>query len=286
MFKKVLTFVLGICLIIPCAIMFTGCGKKDNPGEVWDGAYLEVSQAENGVITIETAEELAGLAKSVNEGNNYAGITIKLTQDMDLANREWTPIGYGMSSYVGEIETGFQFRGIFDGQNHTIKNLKISMFNQGGNVEGTSAGVALFGQIYDAEIKNLNVDRANVRGNHYVAAVAGFSVDSNITNCHVQNAEINCVYSNADESGDKASTVVGHFAKGLLEGSSATISNCSADDSTVKADRDAGQVVGCLANGATSTENNADQVVVSWNQSGSTEKSNDNINNTIVGRVA
>ena len=288
MFKRILTYMLGFCLIVPAVFMLSACkDKTNNSGEVWDGTLLEVSQAENGVITIETAEELAGLAKSVNEGNNYAGITIKLTRDMDLTNKEWTPIGYGMSNYIGDVETGYQFRGIFDGQNHTIKNLKITTFNLGGNLEGTSAGVALFGQIYNAEIKNLKIDNANVQGNHYVAAVAGFSVDSNITNCHVKNAEINCVYTNADESGDKAGAVVGHFAKGILEESSATISNCSANDSTVKADRDAGQVVGCLSGGATNSSNTANKVVVSWNQSGSTEgKSNTNIRNDIVGRIA
>ncbi len=286
--KRFLTFMLGICLIIPCAFMFSACGdKKDSDDEIWDGSHVAVSEAENGVIVIDTAEELAGLAKSVNSGNDYEGITIKLARDIDLANKEWTPIGYGMSNYMGEIESGYQFRGIFDGQNHTIDNLKITTFNRGGLVQGTSAGVGLFGQIYQAEVKNLNVEDANVKGNHYVGAIVGFSVDSNITNCHVDDAIIDCVYSNADESGDKAGAVVGHFAKGIYNASVATILNCSAEDCIVKADRDAGQVIGCLSNGATNTDNTAEEVTVSWNQSGSTPgKSNTNINNTVVGRIS
>ncbi len=288
MFKRILTLMLGICLIIPCALLFSACGDKpDEKTEMWDGSVVEVSEAVDGVITIDTAEELAGLAKSVNQGNTYEGVTIKLACDMDLLNKEWTPIGYGASNYLGTVETGYQFRGIFDGQNHTIDNLKISKFNLGGIVEGASAGVALFGQIYQAEIKNLEVEDADIQGNHYVGVIAGFSIDSKITNCHVEDATVNCIYSNGDESGDKAGAVVGHFAKGIYEASVAAITNCSADDCMVKADRDAGQIIGCLSNGATNTDNVASDVQVLWNQSGSTEgKSNTNITNGIVGRVA
>ena len=47
------------------------------------------------MIVITTAEELAGLAKAVNLGTDFKGITIKLAADIDLANFEWAPIGYG-----------------------------------------------------------------------------------------------------------------------------------------------------------------------------------------------
>lgn len=287
--KKLLTFMLGICLIIPCAFMFSGCKDDDPKMEIWDGTKIEVSESVNGVITIETAEELAGLAEAVYEGNTFEGKTIKLTCDIDLANQEWFPIGYGTSNGLGQIDStaGAQFRGIFDGQNHTINNLKITTFDIGGyGSETASAGVGLFGNIYGAEIKNLNIDDAKVVGNHFVGALVGFSIGSNITNCRVEDAEINCTYDNVDDSGDKAGAIVGFFSLG----ESATISGCSAEECLVKADRDAGQLIGCLNGGAIQTNNRVEEVSVVWNQSGSHvldyEKDGTNINNSIVGRIA
>ena len=86
----------SVSLLIPCVLSLTGCNKDNRDKiETWDGTVGEVSEAVDGIITIDTAEELAGLAKKVNEGTNYSGYTIKLAVDMDLKNREWMPIGYG-----------------------------------------------------------------------------------------------------------------------------------------------------------------------------------------------
>jgi len=291
--KKILTGALAFGLVVPCVFAISACGNKEKL-ETWNGKVVAVSEAENNVISIETAEELAGLAKSVNEGNNYEGITIKLTRDMDLKNKEWTPIGYGTSNYLGVIESGKQFKGIFDGQNHVIKNLKITEFSLGGLTDATkSTGVGLFGQIYQAEVKNLKINNAKVHSNHFTGALVGFSVDSNISNCQVEKVTVESIFANdGEESGDKAGAVVGHFAQGTYTDSSATISNCNAKNSTVRADRDAGQVIGCLSNNATSTDNTAENVVVEWNESSSGKveegynKANTNITQDIVGRIA
>ena len=286
--KKIWKSLLATSLAIPFTISIGGCGKDDDSKmETWDGTIQEVSAAENGVITIDTAEELAGLAKKVNEGTTYNGYTIKLAADMDLDNKEWTPIGYGTSNYAGEIETGAFFDGLFDGQNHTIYNLKITSFDKGGiGATDAATGVAFIGH-NRGEIKNLTIDTADVNGNHYVGVISGFNVDATITNCHVKNSKVNNVYDNIDDSGDKAGAIAGHFAKGILQESVASLTNCSVENTTIKADRDAGQVVGCLANGATQSNNTATNVEVSWNESGTTEgKSNTNITDDIVGRIA
>lgn len=288
--KKFWKTLLTTSLVVPCAFSLTGCGKEmpEEPTmETWDGTISDVSEQVDGVITIETAEELAGVAKKVNEGTSYKGITIKLTVDMDLNSKEWTPIGYGTSNGLGVIESGKPFEGTFDGNNHTIYNLKITTFSNGGlGNENASSGVAFIGH-NRGTIKNLTIDNATVEGNHYVAAISGFGIDATITNCHVKNANINAKYSNSDESGDKAGAVIAYLSTGLLEESNASITNSSAKDSIVKADRDAGQVIGCLAGNATQTGNSANNVSVSWNESGNTaNKSNTNISNDIVGRVA
>ena len=291
--KKILSFLIAICLVIPCAITLVACKDKEPKMETWDGTVAEVSAAVENVITIETAEELAGLAKEVKEGNSFAGTTIKLTCDMDLKEKEWTPIGFGSSGGTGIMEGDSKpFDGIFDGQNHTIYNLKITNF-VGGAVEDTTAssGVGLFGHVRGV-IKNITVEDAEVKGNHYVAAVVGFATGAEIDNCHAIDVEISCIYKNSDESGDKAGAVLGFIANSAYENSA--VKNCTAKDSEVDADRDAGKVIGCVATNnygtsttATNTNNTAgNDVEVEYNETGKnvSAKSGYNITNDIVGR--
>ena len=87
--------------------------------DVWDGTIAEGFAAGSGTeadpYLIATGAQLAYLAKSVNEGNAYSGQVIALAADVDLNDREWTPIGNGNAP----------FDGIFDGKNHSISNLSI-----------------------------------------------------------------------------------------------------------------------------------------------------------------
>ena len=250
--KRLLSFVLSICLIIPCMFVISGCKKEKTNNEtanidIWDGSIVEVSSAVNGVIDIDSAEEFAGLAKSVNNGTSYKNTTIKLTIDLDLCNREWTPIGFGASGGAEDIfmdGNSVPFDGIFDGGDHTVYNLKVSKFNGGGLHENSASGVGLFGHILHSEIKNLKIKKANIEGNHYVGAVVGFGFGSTISNCHVVDSYILCQYNNIDESGDKAGAVVGHLQNSYYK--NAIITNCSAYTSVVSADRDAGRILGCL----------------------------------------
>lgn len=290
--NKILSFMLVLCLIIPCTVMFAGCKDKDDKVTIdtWDGTIATVSEAINNVITIETAEELAGLAKSVNEGTTYEGITVKLVCDIDLANREWTPIGYGSSSVDDTLDVdSFAFKGVFDGKDHTIKNLKITTFVGGSETADAATGVGLFGLIHGATIKDLEIEKAVVKGNHYVGAAVGFARASILNDVDVEDVAITCTYKGGNEEGDKAGAVIGYIGNTMASNSSVT--NCSAEDSTVEAARDAGQVIGCQStddNGTgtvtTQSNNEAENVVVTDNNSNN-DNINDNIKNDIVGRV-
>lgn len=293
--NKILSFVLALCLIIPCALVFTACDKDKDPKakvDAWDGSTVTVSEAVENVITIETAEELAGLAKSVNEGNTYEGVTIKLTSDLNLKNKEWKPIGYGSSSGYGLMDADSKaFKGVFDGQDHTIYNLKITTFVGGGIGSNEAAsGIGLFGHTYGATIKNLDVEKATVTGNHFVGTIVGFAIGTTIEDVDVEDVAISCVYLNADESGDKAGAIVGWLGNNSTD--SASMIDCSAEDSTVNAARDAGQVIGCMVSGTyssntttTQSDNSAENVVVTDNNETQNTANNDNIKNEIVGRV-
>lgn len=104
--------------------------NAENAADVWAGA-----DAEDGIDTswynanetefkINTAAELAGLAKLVNDGTNFSGKTIKLAKDIDLGDKEWTPIGNGNNS--------FAFSGTFDGDGYTISGLNVPDTNAPG----------------------------------------------------------------------------------------------------------------------------------------------------------
>lgn len=74
-------------------------------------------------FTLNSASQLAGLARLTITGtDNFQGKTILLANDISLAGYDWTPIGetgsYGDSSKA--------FRGIFDGQGHTISDMKCN----------------------------------------------------------------------------------------------------------------------------------------------------------------
>lgn len=220
-----------------------------------------MSEPEENVITISTAGQLAMLAKNVNDsnGNDYAGYTIRLANSIDLLNREWTPIGYG---YVGTDMPSF--KGIFDGCGFTISNLKITKFAKGGSVfvDGVpvgSAGVGLFGYINSGTVKNLKVDNAVIEGNHYTSALVGYFHLGTILDCKVLNASVNCVYLNDEESGDKAGIICGYASGGNFE-------RCSAENCVVKADRNAGQLIGFGADPSV-IDCEVTQVSVEWNHS-------------------
>jgi hypothetical protein len=89
------------------------------------------------VINITNAVQLQAMAN--NSGRYY-----KLANDIDLTGFDWTPIA--------------NFRGIFDGQGHTIKNLTIVK-----TYSNMSKNVGLFDTIGSTSIiKNLNLLNASV----------------------------------------------------------------------------------------------------------------------------
>ena len=126
---------------------------------------------------------------------------------------------------------------------------------------------------------------AVVRGNYATAVIAGFNCGVVIEKCTVKNASVSCIYANAEESGDKAGLIAGYVSS---RNGGSQIKNCKAYDSTVDADRDAGKLIGGMAAATTQTSNTATRVSVTWNESGKniTAKTNTNIKNEIVGRVA
>ena len=150
-----------------CAGGFIPTQNADGTYGVKEGAdgYVE---DENGNVTISTAEGLFYFAKKVNAGNNFAGKTVTLANNIDLNNEKWTPIGiYGTQATW--------FKGTFDGQNHAVTGLKVE--------ESRKNGVGFFSKVYTGTIKNLTVEGSvSAPGCTYVGGIVGHGY-ATITNC-------------------------------------------------------------------------------------------------------
>ena len=124
----------------------------------------ESTNPDEKTVTISTPEALAAFAQAVNKGTSYKGYTVRLTDDLNLGNQAWTPIG----------KSGSAFEGTFDGQGHTISNLLVK--------RPSSSDVGLFGFTQSGELKNFTLHNAVVKGYLDVGAIAGTPHTSKMTN--------------------------------------------------------------------------------------------------------
>ena len=229
------------------------CPLSSHAVSVWDGSIdtdWETDMDGNYLIT--SAAELAGLAQVVNEntlvyqanteyhafyGN---GMTFVLTDDIDLNNRAWNPIGYlAKDNLVNTNRVKRMFQGTFDGQGHIISNCNASVDNVGGG-SGNSrkVTVGVFGAINGATIKNLGVMNSTffVESNsyeNYGGAIVGWMENgSTILNCSSVNNSI--TVSSPWKLGVKYGTARAGGIAGSSEGS--TITDSAAAGNSVNAD--------------------------------------------------
>lgn len=149
-------------------------------GTVWDGTTEVVNAADN-VIHIQNPKQLAYIAQQTKAGKTYEGVTIFLDADLDLGNVNWMPIG----------NITYPFKGSFEGNNHTVKNLSIK----------TNTGVddfGLFGYCQNSVIQNLTVNSVYIKVNKYTASsridgygsIVGFADGIHLENIHVSDIYI------------------------------------------------------------------------------------------------
>lgn len=260
---------------------FIGCQPGDQNNYIYesdtDVTTFTLTLSNNSVeedpantVRIGTVAELKAFKDAVNvSGNSYSGKTIKLTADIDLKGEAWEPIGQAGGNGVKTY-----FQGVFDGQGYTIKNMTIKPNATYGKGANYATGFFGFVDAGDAVIKNVTFDNATIEGHHWTAVVCGY-ISGTIQNCHVTNSSVVCSHANDDACGDKAAMIVGYTNE-----STTSVKDCTAKNGTVKAGRDAGQIVGCNSANVTVSGCSAENVTVSAIE-GCTGA---NIKNDIVGR--
>ncbi len=248
--------------------------------DVWDETIATEEQIANvydestATYTVTSASQLAWIAQKVNTlpYNTFAGKTIKLANDINLNNKNWTAIG-NVNSYPSKT-----FAGTFDGNGYTIFNLTV-------NASGANEPSGFFGSIYNATIKNLTIDGATINGNHYVGALVAYIGDgaNTIENCTVNNATVTSL-PNAGllgyDNGDKAGALVGYMA------GSTTVSHCDVTNCAVTAYRDVGGLVGCANSLCVVTNNSVKNITVTQdNQNDYGKPETDKYADQVIGRV-
>ena len=140
--------ILTLCL----SLMVTGAwaAEPSLEGNWTDNGNYDISwyNDTDSEFTLSDAADLAGLAVLVNGGNTFAGKTIYLANDIDLAGREWTSIGTGnnVNNYFG---------GTFDGKGYAVSHLTSQ--------NSTTYYHGLFGIISsNGLVQNLSIIDANI----------------------------------------------------------------------------------------------------------------------------
>lgn len=149
----------------------------------YDVSWYDGSRTE---FTISTPAQLAGLAYLVNTCHTFSGKTILLTNDIDLAEHLWVPIGRNSRN----AQSVAIFGGTFDGGGHVIRNLNISMKAYSYAQGSTTCLVGFFGYS-SGVIENVTLAedcavRVTATGSQYlnVGSICGVLGGNYIANCH------------------------------------------------------------------------------------------------------
>ena len=146
--------------------------KVYGEGDLIATDYAGGSGTKDDPFQISNDLELAKLAHDVTSGNTkamFAGNYFKLTQDINLNQGKWMPIG---TWKCNKKENDRYFAGKFDGDGHTISNMQIEWVNE----KGFEASWGLFGRLYGtpentkdpkpeeyATVTNLVIENAQIK---------------------------------------------------------------------------------------------------------------------------
>ncbi len=206
-------------------------GKESTSGSDcsdWNGTKTEAITPIGNTYVVKTAAQLAWLALETKNGNNFAGKKVLLDADIDLNGKEWTPIG----------NSATYFRGSFDGQGHTIYNLKVTgSSNQSlcGLFGGIASGIAGVNVV----IENLTLKDVEITNASYGGGLAGYARIYKGTNLVIENCAVEGSF-----TGNTVGGLIGRMAGGLS--SSGIVVQSINNECSVSASGSGGGVIGII----------------------------------------
>lgn len=183
---------------------------------------------------IASADQLAGLASIVTEGNNFKGKTVTLVSDFDFGGREFPVIAAGSSYMKG-------FRGTLDGNGKTISDYSVTS-----DSENPFSG--LFGSIYYGTVRDLELRNAVIENDGSASGSAQASAGALagvIYNGTVENVRV------TGNSSVTASIRSGGVV-GAVRGTSSTVTGCVNEAAVSVAKQYSGGIVGAVHFGSNS----------------------------------
>ena len=218
--------IIFFCFSLPAQAKYSGgTGEPNDP-------YL-----------IYTAEQLNTIGLFPLEWDKH----YKLMSDIDLSEYSGTAFNI-IGRYVSYPTSGYiPFSGVFDGNDHTISNF---------NYTGSSGG--FFGRVENAEIKDLGFIDPNVSlnyGGDRTGLLAGWLLNSTITNCYVQGGIVSATSIVGGLVGDNyGGTITNSYFQGYVFGGGGigglagwnrgTIINCRFDGEVSGTGREVGGLAG------------------------------------------
>ncbi len=169
--------ILAMTAIIAAPIVQSFVSKKVAAVAEWtDGLTPQVfgtetwagSGTETDAFKIATATDLAQLACNVNAGTTYEGMYFTLTSELNLAGREWTPIG----------TMAHPFMGTFDGAQKAI--YFMTMTGDRYDYYGLF-GVVKESLITKVDMRNSYVNVSSRSGEGAVGGIVGYAENTNIS---------------------------------------------------------------------------------------------------------
>ena len=193
------------------------------------------------VTTVSSVADFQTFATSVNSGEDYNGVTVTLTTNLDLSEVTWTPIG----------TTAHSFTGTFDGKGHSISNLSadgssdlaaglFGVVGSGGTVKDVhitsgrsfissnpsnyTCNIGSIAGINNGTIVGCS-NAGNVMGYSYEHARTGGIVGENASGGKIQNC-----YNLGEVSSTKTEVYIG----GIVGNNKGSVQNCFMKASVVK----------------------------------------------------
>lgn len=190
--KRILSFILALIMVfslLPIHVLSAEVVTETPLPEAepkaapaaWDGTvatgFARGSGTSSNPYIIETPQQLAYLAQSVNNGNSFAyDPYIHLAADINLGNISWTPIG---------TDTGW-FEGNFVGNGYTISGLlldkcDLQYLGLFGNFYGQASNVNIIGTVNCGSLSNTITYVGLFAGKNYTGTVNNVQVSGSVS---------------------------------------------------------------------------------------------------------
>lgn len=256
-----------------------GYGSPDqNTTEPWDGVSAEevipvvktIDGAEISVYEIKGPNQLAWISEQTNLGN-LLDAYVELSADIDLDNKDWTPL----ANVSRKADAATTFTGTFDGNGHTVYNLKSS-------AAGDNMGCGLISVANGASIMNVTVKGGELSSVDFAGAVVGFiGGTTTVEGCRNVGVKVSgaqaaggvvgrvygtdCIVRNCENSGEVSGAKKNGGVVGIASVGGYVIENCK-NSGRVLGSNDgcggvvgyagtAGKIISCENTGAISTDN-------------------------------